>query len=140
MEEKTARLGKRILIVDDEPHIVRTLEDLLTAEGYIVYKALDGKRALEQVEAMSPDLVVLDVMMPKMDGFEVLRRLKKNKSTMDIPIIMLTVKSTSADIEEGITLYAEKYLTKPFNSEVLLQEIEKSLAMRKQEGMKRRGS
>ncbi len=130
MENQPVKIGKRILIADDEPHIVRTLEDLLTAEGYLVDKATDGKRAVEQAEAMMPDLILLDVMMPKLDGFEVLRRLKKNKKTMDIPVIMLTVKATSQDVEEGIKLYAEKYLTKPFSSEALLREIEKSLSIR----------
>ncbi len=130
METPSPKLGKRILIVDDEPHILRTLEDLLVAEGYIIYKASDGKRGLEQAESMLPDLIVLDVMMPKMDGFEVLKRLKKSSKTMDIPIIMLTVKSTTQDVEQGIRLYAEKYISKPFNSEFLIQEIEKSLAIR----------
>ncbi|OGW69187.1 MAG: hypothetical protein A2036_04005 [Omnitrophica bacterium GWA2_50_21] len=130
MENPSPKLGKRILIVDDEPHILRTLEDLLAAEGYIVYKAADGKKALEQADAMLPDLIILDVMMPKLDGFEVLKRLKKSDKTMDIPIIMLTVKSTAQDIEQGIRLYAEKYISKPFNSEFLLREIEKSLSIR----------
>lgn len=130
MENASPKLGKRILIVDDEPHILRTLEDLLAAEGYIVFKAADGKKALEQADAMLPDLIILDVMMPKLDGFEVLKRLKKSDKTMDIPIIMLTVKSTTQDVEQGIRLYAEKYISKPFNSEFLLREIEKSLSMR----------
>ena len=130
MENPSPKLGKRILIVDDEPHILRTLDDLLAAEGYIVYKAADGKKALEQADAMLPDLIILDVMMPKLDGFEVLKRLKKSDKTMDIPIIMLTVKSTAQDIEQGIRLYAEKYISKPFNSEFLLREIEKSLSIR----------
>jgi len=130
MENASPKLGKRILIVDDEPHILRTLEDLLAAEGYIVYKAADGKKALEQADAMLPDLIILDVMMPKLDGFEVLKRLKKSDKTMDIPIIMLTVKSTTQDVEQGIRLYAEKYISKPFNSEFLLREIEKSLSIR----------
>lgn len=130
MENVSPKLGKRILIVDDEPHILRTLEDLLAAEGYIVYKAADGKKALEQADAMLPDLIILDVMMPKLDGFEVLKRLKKSDKTMDIPIIMLTVKSTTQDVEQGIRLYAEKYISKPFNSEFLLREIEKSLSIR----------
>lgn len=124
------KIGKKLLIADDEPHILRTLDDLLTAEGYIIFKATDGKKALEQAESAFPDLIILDVMMPKMDGFEVLKRLKKNPRTMDIPVIMLTVKSTSHDIEEGIKLYAEKYITKPFSSDALLQEIEKSLSIR----------
>lgn len=124
------KIGKKLLVADDEPHILRTLDDLLTAEGYIIFKATDGKKALEQAESAFPDLIILDVMMPKMDGFEVLKRLKKNPRTMDIPVIMLTVKSTSHDIEEGIKLYAEKYITKPFSSDALLQEIEKSLSIR----------
>lgn len=130
MEQNESKLAKRILIVDDEPHIVRTLEDLLASGGYVVYKAMDGRKAIEQAELILPDLIVLDVMLPKMDGFDVLKRLKKSPKTMDIPVIMLTVKSTSDDIEQGIRLYAEKYMTKPFDSTVLMAEIEKSLAMR----------
>jgi DNA-binding response OmpR family regulator len=130
MTDNAFKLGKRILVVDDEPHIVRTLEDLLMAEGYVVNKAADGKRALQEARAFLPDLIILDVMMPKMNGFEVLEHLKKDQRTMDIPVIMLTVKSATQDIEQGIKLYAEKYITKPFNPDQLLVEIEKSLALR----------
>lgn len=130
MDNQPIKVGKRVLIADDEPHILRTLEDLLTAEGYMVDKASDGKKALEQADATMPDIILLDVMMPKMDGLEVLKRLKRNKKTMDIPVIMLTVKSTSQDVEQGIKLYAEKYITKPFSSELLLKEIERSIALR----------
>lgn len=130
MENQGFKIGKRILVADDEPHILMTLEDLLTQEGYIVIKASDGKKAVEEARKMLPDLIVLDVMMPKMNGFEVLERLKKDPKTMDVPVIMLTVRSASKDMEQGIQLYAEKYVTKPFEPELLLKEIEHSLSIR----------
>jgi len=130
MENQGFKIGKKILVADDEPDILTTLEDLLTQEGYVVLKAADGKKAVEEAKKMIPDLIVLDVMMPKMNGFEVLERLKKDEKTMDIPVIMLTVRSASKDVEQGIQLYAEKYVTKPFEPDMLLKEIAHSLSIR----------
>ncbi|HNV86091.1 MAG TPA: response regulator [Candidatus Omnitrophota bacterium] len=130
MQNQGFKIGKKILVADDEPHIMMTLEDLLTQEGYVVLKASDGKKAFDEARKMVPDLIVLDVMMPKMNGFEVLQKLKKEPKTMDIPVIMLTVRSAAPDVQQGIQLYAEKYVTKPFEPELLLKEIEHSLAIR----------
>jgi two-component system alkaline phosphatase synthesis response regulator PhoP len=106
---------KKILAVDDERHIVRLVQVNLERQGYEVVTAFDGKEALEKVESENPDLIVLDVMMPYMDGFEVLQNLKKNQSTRDIPVIMLTAKAQDADVFRGWQSGVDCYLTKPFN-------------------------
>ena len=108
-------MAKKILAVDDERHIVRLVQVNLERAGYQVVTAYDGKEALEKVEAENPDLIVLDVMMPYMDGFEVLSNLKKNQSTREIPVIMLTAKAQDADVFRGWQSGVDCYLTKPFN-------------------------
>lgn len=106
---------KKILAVDDEKTIVRLVQVNLEREGYEVVTAYDGREALEKVESEKPDLIVLDVMMPYMDGFEVLQQLKKNPETRDIPVIMLTAKAQDADVFRGWQSGVDCYLTKPFN-------------------------
>jgi two-component system alkaline phosphatase synthesis response regulator PhoP/two-component system response regulator VicR len=108
-------MAKKILAVDDERHIVRLVQVNLERQGYEVVTAFDGKEALEKVESENPDLIVLDVMMPYMDGFEVLQNLKKNQATRDIPVIMLTAKAQDADVFRGWQSGVDCYLTKPFN-------------------------
>ncbi len=108
-------MAKKILAVDDERHIVRLVQVNLERQGYEVVTAFDGKEALEKVESENPDLIVLDVMMPYMDGFEVLQHLKKNQNTRDIPVIMLTAKAQDADVFRGWQSGVDCYLTKPFN-------------------------
>jgi two-component system alkaline phosphatase synthesis response regulator PhoP len=108
-------MAKKILAVDDERHIVRLVQVNLERQGYEVVTAFDGKEALEKVESENPDLIVLDVMMPYMDGFEVLQNLKKNQNTRDIPVIMLTAKAQDADVFRGWQSGVDCYLTKPFN-------------------------
>lgn len=108
-------MAKKILAVDDEKAIVRLVQVNLEREGYEVVTAYDGKEALEKVESEKPDLIVLDVMMPYMDGFEVLQQLKKNPETRDIPVIMLTAKAQDADVFRGWQSGVDCYLTKPFN-------------------------
>src|SRR5438034_9864597 len=110
-----AKDQKKILAVDDERHIVRLVQVNLERQGYEVVTAFDGKEALEKVASENPDLVVLDVMMPYMDGFEVLQNLKKNPTTRDIPVIMLTAKAQDADVFKGWQSGVDCYLTKPFN-------------------------
>ena len=107
--------GNKILAVDDERHIVRLIQVNLERAGYQVITAFDGPEALKKVESDKPDLVVLDVMMPKMDGFEVLKRLQANPETRDIPVIMLTAKAQDADVFRGWSSGVSAYLTKPFN-------------------------
>ncbi len=105
----------KILACDDERHIVRLIQVNLERAGYNVITAFDGTDALRKVESDRPDLIVLDVMMPKMDGFEVLKRLQANPETRDIPVIMLTAKAQDADVFRGWSSGVSAYLTKPFN-------------------------
>jgi len=118
-------MAKKILVVDDERHIVRLVEVNLSRAGYDVATAYDGVEALEKVEAEEPDMIVLDVMMPRMDGFEVLKRLQADPNTQDIPVIMLTAKAQDADIFRGWSSGVSSYLTKPFNPRELLTFVER---------------
>jgi two-component system alkaline phosphatase synthesis response regulator PhoP len=118
-------MPKKILAVDDERHIVRLVEVNLQRAGYEVVTAYDGREALEKVKAESPDLVVLDVMMPYMDGFEVLKNLKADPATAEIPVIMLTAKAQDADVFRGWQSGVDCYLTKPFNPMELLTFVKR---------------
>lgn len=118
-------MPKKILVVDDEKHIVRLVQANLDRAGYAVVTANDGKEALEKVAEENPDLVVLDVMMPYMDGFEVLQNLRRNPSTRDIPVIMLTAKAQDADVFKGWQSGVDCYLTKPFNPMELLSFVKR---------------
>jgi two-component system alkaline phosphatase synthesis response regulator PhoP/two-component system response regulator VicR len=117
--------GKRILACDDERHIVRLIQVNLERSGYQVVTAFDGAEALKKVEAERPDLIVLDVMMPRMDGFEVLKRLQANPETREIPVIMLTAKAQDADVFRGWSSGVSAYLTKPFNPLELLTFVKR---------------
>lgn len=112
--------SKRILVVDDERHIVRLIQVNLEREGYQVLTSFDGKDGLQKAKTEHPDLVVLDVMMPFMDGFEVLKSMKADPATASIPVIMLTAKAQDADVFRGWSSGVDCYLTKPFNPMELL--------------------
>lgn len=118
-------MGKKILAVDDERHIVRLVQVNLERAGYTVVTAFDGREALEKVASEQPDLVVLDVMMPYMDGFEVLGNLRKNAQTRDLPVIMLTAKAQDADVFKGWQQGVDCYLTKPFNPMELITFVKR---------------
>ena len=118
-------MAKKILACDDEKHIVRLVQVNLERAGYQVVTANDGKEALQKVAEENPDLVVLDVMMPYMDGFEVLQNLRRNPSTRDIPVIMLTAKAQDADVFKGWQSGVDCYLTKPFNPMELLSFVKR---------------
>ncbi len=118
-------MPKKILAVDDERHIVRLVEVNLQRAGYEVVTAFDGREALEKVKSENPDLVVLDVMMPYMDGFEVLKHLKADPATAEIPVIMLTAKAQDADVFRGWQSGVDCYLTKPFNPMELLTFVKR---------------
>jgi len=118
-------MPRKILAVDDEKHIVKLVQVNLERQGYEVITAYDGKEALQKVEAEHPDLVVLDVMMPYMDGFEVLQNLRRNPSTRDIPVIMLTAKAQDADVFKGWQSGVDCYLTKPFNPMELVSFVKR---------------
>ncbi len=118
-------MAKKILVVDDERHIVRLVEVNLTKAGYDVTSAYDGIEALEKVAEDKPDMIILDVMMPRMDGFDTLKKLQADPETEGIPVIMLTAKAQDADIFRGWSSGVSSYLTKPFNPRELLTFVER---------------
>lgn len=118
-------MPKHILAVDDEVHIRRLIEVNLHRFGYRVSTAADGQEALEKIRQEPPDMVVLDVMMPRVDGHEVLRRLKLDPATREIPVVMLTAKAQDQDIFRGWQAGVEMYLTKPFNPMELTTFVKK---------------
>jgi len=124
---------KRILVVDDEIYIVHILEFTLTMEGYEVITAADGEEALRKIEATRPDLVVVDIMMPKMDGYEVCRRIRQDEETKKLPVILLSAKGRPIDRETGLEVGADDYMVKPFSPRRLLEKI-KDLLQRQQLG------
>jgi len=115
--------NERILVVEDEQDILELLRYNLTRENYKVFCAASGEDAIKIAASESLDLIVLDLMLPKMDGLEVARRLKKNPRTQNIFIVMLTAKGDEADIVTGLELGADDYITKPFSPRVLLARI-----------------
>ncbi|MCX7598503.1 MAG: response regulator [Armatimonadetes bacterium] len=117
----------KILVVDDQKHIVRLVQITLEKAGYEVVTAYDGIEALEAVEKDPPDLIVLDVMMPRMDGFEVLQRLQADPRFQRIPVVMLTAKAQDADIWRGWASGVSSYLVKPFNPRELLTFVQRIL-------------
>jgi len=120
-----AKRKKKILVVDDQKHIVRLVQITLEKAGYEVVTAYDGVEALEKVEQEHPDMLVLDVMMPRMDGFEVLQRLQADPRYQQIPVIMLTAKAQDADIFKGWQSGVSSYLVKPFNPRELLTFVQR---------------
>ena len=118
----------RILVVDDEPEAVELVEFNLKQSGYTVTTAADGAEALKKARSQTPDLIVLDVMLPEMDGFEICKALRLDPATLRIPIIMLTAKAAEIDRVLGLELGADDYLTKPFSTRELLLRIKKILA------------
>jgi DNA-binding response OmpR family regulator len=121
----------KILVVDDEEHIVMILKDSLEFSGFQVITALDGQEALQAVDKENPDLVVLDIGMPKLDGWEVCRRLKSNEKTKDVPVIILTAYAQTSDQKKGASLGADRFITKPCDLTYLVEEINALLAKRK---------
>ncbi|MFL2099695.1 response regulator YycF [Desemzia sp. FAM 23991] len=115
---------KKILVVDDEKPISDIIKFNLTKEGYDVYTAYDGEEAVEKVEEIIPDLIVLDLMLPKMDGLEVCREVRK---THDMPIIMVTAKDAEIDKVLGLELGADDYVTKPFSNRELVARVKANL-------------
>ncbi|HMS54872.1 MAG TPA: response regulator [Fimbriimonadaceae bacterium] len=121
-------MAAKILVCDDERHIVRLIQVNLERQGYNVVTAYDGKEGLEKIRAEKPNLVVLDVMMPYMDGFEVLKNLRKEPETEMLPVIMLTAKAQDKDVFEGYHYGADMYLTKPFNPIELVTFVKRILS------------
>jgi DNA-binding response OmpR family regulator len=120
-------MGKKILIVDDEVNVVKSLTDLLQAKGYEAASALDGAAGIRAMKKEKPDLVLLDIMMPKVSGLEFLKRIKKKTGSVQIPIIMLTARSDKESLNASMRGYAEKFIVKPYDPQELLESIESSL-------------
>lgn len=116
-------MGPKILVADDEPNIVISLEYLLKREGYIVMIARDGEEALTVIRREQPDLVLLDVMMPKKSGFEVCQEVRTDDALQNTKILMLTAKGRDTDVVKGMALGADAYMTKPFSTKDLVQKV-----------------
>ena len=115
-------MASKVLIVDDEPNIVLSLEFLMKQQGYETHVARDGDEALAEVESFRPDLVLLDVMLPRRNGFEVCQKLRADGWT-DLRIVMLTAKGRDIEIEKGLALGADAYVTKPFSTGELVERV-----------------
>ena len=113
----------KILVVDDEIYIVHILDFSLGMEGYEVITALDGEQALEKARTEHPDLIVLDIMMPKLDGYETCKALKSDDRTKGIPVILLSAKGRNVDQKIGFEVGADDYITKPFSPRKLVERI-----------------
>lgn len=120
-------MPKKVLIVDDETNIVISLEFLMQQAGYELRLAKDGQEALEQVATFEPDLILLDVMMPQINGFDVCRRIRENPAWQNIKIIMLTAKGREVEMAKGLALGADAYITKPFSTKELLAQVRRIL-------------
>ena len=124
---------EKILVVDDEEDILGLVGYSLSKEGFTVLRAANGKKALDLVYSESPDLIVLDLMLPDMEGLEVARNLKRKNTSSEIPIVMVTAKTEESDIVAGLELGADDYVTKPFSPRVLVARI-KAVLRRRQNG------
>jgi len=122
---------RKILIVDDEPYILNILDFSLDAEGYSVLQAADGDEALRVAAEQSPDLIIMDIMMPRLDGFETCRRLKEDVHTRDIPVVLLTARNSREDRARGDEVKADGYITKPFSPQRLLDTVQQYLGVAK---------
>jgi len=120
-------MGKRILIVEDEPNIVTSLEFLMKREGFEVEVAADGEAALKAVADRAPDLVLLDIMLPKVNGFEVCQKLRADPRWRGVKIVMLTAKGRETEITKGLALGADLYVTKPFSTKELVAQVKQLL-------------
>lgn len=118
---------KRILVVDDEVDLVETVRFSLELEGYEVLVAFNGEEALNQARKESPDLILLDLMLPKLDGYKVCRLLKFDERYKHIPILMLTAKTQEKDKATGMETGADEYITKPFDMDELMKKVKNYL-------------
>jgi two-component system, OmpR family, alkaline phosphatase synthesis response regulator PhoP len=127
-------MKKSVLVVDDQPHIVRLIQVNLEKEGFHVTTAADGQEGIRKAREGRPDLVILDVIMPRKDGFEVLQEMKEDPELAEVPVIMLTVKTQNIDIVRGLREGAELYLPKPFHPKELVSLVKRTLEGEMREG------
>jgi twitching motility two-component system response regulator PilG len=127
LERSPSVAKKKILVVEDEESLLKLESILLTSKGYDVRGVPNGQAALDAIAEEKPDLVLLDIMLPEIDGFEVCRRIKSDVATRDIPVIMLTAKKTRDDMARGEKVGADWYITKPFKSAMVIETIQRFL-------------
>jgi twitching motility two-component system response regulator PilG len=120
---------KRVLVVEDEESLLKLETILLTVKGFEVIGAITGKMAIDKIGVEEFDLVLLDIMLPDIDGFEVCRQIRKDPRTTNVPIIMLTGKKSQEDHDKGVSCGANSYLVKPFKSAMIIDEINKLLSL-----------
>ena len=120
-------MAKKIFIVEDELDFLSTLRERLEFEGFVVATAVDGEEAFKKIPQEKPDLILLDIMLPEMNGYQVCRELKSNPETKTIPVVVVTAKSQESDKFWAKETGADDYLTKPFEMEELLQKIQDNL-------------
>lgn len=118
---------KKILIVDDEPNIVMSLEYTFKKNNFEVFIARDGQEALDILEDAQPNIIILDIMMPNVDGYKTLQEIKKHERLKDTKVIFLTAKNKEKDIEKGLSLGANLYVTKPFSVKKLVEQVNELL-------------
>jgi len=116
-------LGKRVLIAEDEPHLVESLTFILSREGHEIATALDGEAALQSIWSEPPDLVILDVMLPKINGFEILKKVRADDRLKSLPVIVLTAKGQRQDRETADEIGADLFLAKPFSNKVVIAAV-----------------
>ncbi len=116
-------MGKKIFLIEDEEDIVKTLEIILTREGFSVVSARDGLEALNRLDKETFDLIILDLMLPKWDGFKLCKTIKQHKIYKDIPVIVLTAMAQEEDRERCLSYRVEEYMKKPFEADVLIAKI-----------------
>ncbi len=121
-------MKRSVLVVDDEPNIVLSLEFLMKQAGFDVRVARDGDAALQAVADQVPDLILLDVMIPGIDGYELCQKMRANPRLQSVKIIMLTAKSRDVEREKGFALGADEYITKPFSTRELVERVKRILA------------
>ena len=121
-------MAYKILVVDDEPTIVRLMEFILARQGHEMIVAVNGEEALQKIKTHQPDLVLLDIMMPRIDGYEVAQTLRADPQTAALPIIMLSAKAQDEDIRRGVEVGVDEYVTKPFTPDHLVQVVAEYLS------------
>jgi DNA-binding response OmpR family regulator len=120
-------MGKKILIADDEPNIVVSLEFLMKQRGYVVRVATDGEDAFNAIGDFRPDLILLDVMMPRMSGYDLCQKVRENPAWADIKIIIISAKGRDIEVTKGMAVGADAYVTKPFSTKDLIARVAEML-------------
>ena len=121
-------MADKILVIDDDPNMAELIRLILKPRGLVIYHAINGQEGLKQAYELQPDLIILDIMMPEYDGYEVCARLRE---LSDVPIVMLTAKSQSSDVTRGFAMGANDYVKKPFSNDELVSRIESLLRRNK---------